>query len=303
MQPEIRSYTSLQGPQSGRLRETIQLLRKSLQANRHMPEDVAHVLKVCRDAEALVVAQTGRPIENLDALELGPGQLPRQTAYFAQRNRVTAIDLDVIPTSFSSYFQLWRQNGFKRLAKTLGRKLLGHDRRFYAELRRQLNLEKLPSATLLRMDATKTTFPDATFDFAYSFDTFEHFPDPAAVLRELHRILRPAGRVLTVLHPWTSDTGSHDMRLYLPGRANLPHWPHLRPATRDQVQSFAYLNRLTLEQWRETFGAIFPNSVFTSWHLDDQAPEALQQARATGELSEFTDEELLTDRLVVVSIR
>jgi SAM-dependent methyltransferase len=301
MQTEIRSYTSLDDQKGGGLRESFQLLRKSFQSSRHLSDDVAHHLQVCRDAEALVISQTGAPLENLDVLELGPGQLPRQTAYFALKNRVTAIDLDVIPEGFSSYLQLLRQNGPKRLIKTLARKLLGYDRRFRAELRRQLHVDRLPRATILQMDATRTTFPDNSFDFTYSFDTFEHFPDPTAVLRELHRILRPAGRVLTVIHPWTCDTGSHDMRLYLPGRADLPYWPHLRPTTRDQIQSFAYLNRLTLAQWRETFLSIFPNSTFTPWRWDPQAVSALAQARAAGELTEYSDDELLTDRLVVVS--
>ena len=301
MAEEIRSYTSLDKSGAGTIRESFQLLRKSLQSWRNMSDEVAYVLQVCRDAEALVVQQTHRPIENLDALELGPGQLPRQTAYFALRNRVTAIDLDVIPSSVGSYLRLLRENGAKRLIKTLARKALGHDRAFRTELRRQLQVNSLARATLLQMDATKMSFPDGSFDFAYSFDTFEHFPDPAAVLRELHRVLRPQGRVLTVLHPWTADTGCHDMRLYLSGRANLPYWPHLRPETREQVQSFAYLNRLTISQWRETFASIFPNSVFTPWRWDKQAPKALAEARAEGAFTQYTDEDLLTDRIVVVS--
>jgi len=299
MPTEIRSYTSV-APR-GSIREALQLFRKSLQSNRNMADEVAHVLKVCRDAEALVVEQTHAPIQNLDVLELGPGQLPRQTAYFGLKNRVTAIDLDVIPSGFSSYIQLLKENGPKRLIKTLGRKLLGHDRRFRAEMRRQLNVDRLPAASVLQMDATKTTFPDASFDFAYSFDTFEHFPDPAAVLIELHRILRTGGRMLTVLHPFTSDTGSHDMRLYLPGRGNLPYWPHLRDATRDKIQSFAYLNRFTLSQWRETFTSIFPHSTYTPWRWDDHAPRALADARTQGELQDYCDDDLLTDRFVVIS--
>ena len=216
---------------------------------------------------------------------------------------MTAIDLDVIPTGVQSYFQLLRQNGAKRLIKTLGRKLIGHDRGFREELRRQLRVNTLPGATLLQMDATKMSFPDGLFDFAYSFDTFEHFPDPAAVLRELDRVLRPQGRLLTVLHPWAADTGCHDMRLYLPGRGGLPYWPHLRADHRERVQSFAYLNRLTLSQWRETFLSIFPNSTFTAWQWDKQAPAALAQVRAQGALADYADDDLLTDRLVVVSVK
>jgi hypothetical protein len=107
--------------------------------------------------------------------------------------------------------------------------------------------------------------------------------------------------VLTVLHPYTSDTGSHDMRLWLPGRGNLPYWPHLRPETRDQIQSFAYLNQLTLAQWRETFTAVFPDSTFTNWTFDANASDALKDCRRKNELAAYSDEDLLTDRLVVIS--
>src|SRR5437764_4590639 len=98
MQTEIRSYTSLEHETAGTFREFLQLFRKSVQAKQRVKEEVAYVLDICRRAETLVVEQTSRPIEKLQALEIGPGQLPRQTSYFALKNEVTAIDLDVIPT-------------------------------------------------------------------------------------------------------------------------------------------------------------------------------------------------------------
>ena len=43
------------------------------------------------------------------------------------------------------------------------------------------------------MDATKMDFADASFDLVYSFHALEHIPDDAAALREMARVLRPAG--------------------------------------------------------------------------------------------------------------
>jgi hypothetical protein len=90
------------------------------------------------------------------------------------------------------------------------------------------------------------------------------------------------------------------MRLYLRGRGGLPYWPHLRKESRGKVESFAYLNRLTLAQWREIFESEMPGAKFTEWRLDEGAAKALADIRSRGELGEYSDEDLLTDRLVVV---
>lgn len=39
---------------------------------------------------------------------------------------------------------------------------------------------------------------DGTFDGAYTLETLIHAPDPAAVLSELHRVLRPGGRIVLI---------------------------------------------------------------------------------------------------------
>jgi ubiquinone/menaquinone biosynthesis C-methylase UbiE len=46
---------------------------------------------------------------------------------------------------------------------------------------------------VVEMDATRLEFPDASFDLVYSFNVFEHLPDPAATFAEMTRVLRPGG--------------------------------------------------------------------------------------------------------------
>ena len=47
--------------------------------------------------------------------------------------------------------------------------------------------------TVLQTDATRLLFPDASFDLVFSFNVFEHLPDPAATFSEIVRVLRPGG--------------------------------------------------------------------------------------------------------------
>jgi SAM-dependent methyltransferase len=43
-------------------------------------------------------------------------------------------------------------------------------------------------------------FPDASFDVVCMFQVFDHFPDPAAVVRTCFEVLRPGGVVLAINH-------------------------------------------------------------------------------------------------------
>lgn len=47
-------------------------------------------------------------------------------------------------------------------------------------------------------DLTSLPFDDATFDAAYSERVFIHLDDPNSAMRELHRVLRPGGRLVIV---------------------------------------------------------------------------------------------------------
>jgi SAM-dependent methyltransferase len=53
-------------------------------------------------------------------------------------------------------------------------------------------------------------FPDHHFDVVYTFDAFEHFADPATVLKEVHRVLKPGGVLYASFGPlYHSPHGAH----------------------------------------------------------------------------------------------
>lgn len=263
-----------------------------------MRGDVAASLAHLRNVERSAVALGGSEHRGLDVLVVGCGQTPRELIGFGAQNRVIGIDLDVVPSGFAprAYLQLLRENGPVRVAKTLGRKVLGIDRKFNAEMRRQLGTTVVSSPTILQMDAGKMTFPDDSFDVAYSYSVFEHLPEPAVVLAEMVRVLRPGGTGFVSSHFWTSESGAHDIRVFAGDREQISFWAHLRPAHRHETNENAFLNYWRVEQYRELYASITDGHIEVEFHEPTRLAvltTELAKLRASGELSGYTDEELL----------
>jgi ubiquinone/menaquinone biosynthesis C-methylase UbiE len=60
----------------------------------------------------------------------------------------------------------------------------------------------------VRGDALHLPFGDAQLDAAVSTEAFHWFPDHEVALRELHRVLRPGGRLLLILGRPRTNVGS-----------------------------------------------------------------------------------------------
>ena len=68
------------------------------------------------------------------------------------------------------------------------------------ELTRDLLKESgLPSA-VIQSDAKALPFKDEAFDCVYSFGVLHHIPDVETALAEIHRVLKPGGRVMAMLY-------------------------------------------------------------------------------------------------------
>lgn len=289
----MRSYTSGSSASASTWTEFRNLFKGVRRASRNMRVEVELLINEVRRAEATLKDRYGFAADGCKVLEVGVGQLPRQIAYFARNNEVLGIDLDVIPRGFCfpQYWKLYRSNGLKRLVKTVVRKVIGMDGQFERELCRVLSIDKIPRPTLIPMDATKMDFEDASFDFVYSFNVFEHLPEPVQVLSEIKRILKPGGCVVNHFHLYTSDSGGHDVRILSGDRENMPYWPHLRPRYRDFVKNAAYINRIRIPEWKTIFTSELPGCFFECWR-DDQYdvlyPE-FRKLKEAGEVSEYSE--------------
>lgn len=88
------------------------------------------------------------------------------------------------------------------------------------------------------MDAADLQFEDDSFDFLFSYNSFEHFHDPDKVLDEMCRVLKPGGYMYHVFEPINSSAfGYHAYR-----SINVPFCQYLFP--REVMNAFCESNNL-----------------------------------------------------------
>jgi SAM-dependent methyltransferase len=130
---------------------------------------------------------------------------------------------------------------------------------------------------VVRGEAEALMLEPESVDIVMSLSTFEHFADGEAVLREIHRVLRPAGRLFVNFQPvWTSSEGHHlhhvesVTRLIPPWahllwtpeamrRALASRWPPDAPLSLDEAVAWIYdsaeINRVDVVTLRQMFEA------------------------------------------------
>ncbi len=266
-------------------------------SSRNLERRANDIASSTRTSVAMLEEFSQRKIQGTKVLEIGPGQTKPFLYALGRTNEYIAIDLEIPParSSLAEFVRIFKENGVLRFVKSLGRHVLGID----AALERALSKEfgGTPRGRFVQGDASAPVFEPESFDHVVSTSVFEHLPDPAAVMRQVSRILKPGGTVLTVTHLYTSLTGAHDPRVFVDFEA-LPPWAHLNPREKHKVNSNSYLNKLRIADYREIFAANWPgcSHELTGGHtvlkrrLLDQLPASVKSA--------YTEEELLSDVLI-----
>jgi SAM-dependent methyltransferase len=298
----IRTYTSMRKNPLEFIHDAVELWRIR---TRDLDEQAQHAANNAQRFDAEVTKALGSGLAGKKVLIVGPGQTLREWWAFSTLGAdVVGIDLDVVPVGLDlpAYYQLLRQNGPVRFAKTVGRKMMGIDRAFEASLARSLGVSKLKPGRLITADATKLPFSSGAFDVIFSFSTFEHLDNPEAVMKEIARVLRPGGYAHISLHLFSSESGAHDLRIFAGDRDDIPLWAHLRPQHAHTVQQGCYINKLRTADFERMFGEQWSGVDFElephHAERDRELKAALKTLREAGELAEFTDTELLSVNLI-----
>ena len=201
------------------------------------------------------------------------------------------------PTAAAKFARLPAHSEAEWLAADLqdGREEASADRRACVrkELALQLGVQTVPNLRVLQMDATKMFFQDNQFDVVFSKNAFEHLPDPAAVVSEIRRVLKPGGVMFIGLHLYTCDGGCHDTRILAGQRGDLPYWAHLRPEHEHKIRPNSYVNRLRFADWVRIFQSDMPGcKVEALCDASKLFRLELSKLRSQGELMDYSDEEL-----------
>jgi ubiquinone/menaquinone biosynthesis C-methylase UbiE len=108
------------------------------------------------------------------------------------------------------------------------------------------------------MDAQALTFADATFDATFCMFGFFFFPDRARAFRELHRVLRPSGRVL--MATWSAIDRRPVMKVAFEAVAEaLPDFP--RPAKGDLQDPDECVREMSAAGFCDVSTRLFTSSV------------------------------------------
>jgi SAM-dependent methyltransferase len=171
------------------------------------------------------------------------------------RERAGQLISSIKNKSYTTYLELGCWDGMVTFhLQKLGKIACGIDNRAIGFDQRAINQR----TDLRMMDASNMKFEDHSFDVVFSYDSFEHFSDPASVLQEIYRVTKPGGYIFLEFGPlFMSPMGLHAYR-----QITVPYCQHLfsEKTLSDflveenlEPLDFTHCNGWSLIQFRELF--------------------------------------------------
>ncbi len=153
-------------------------------------------------------------------------KISNQTIFLSKKGEKKAIKLMKLIKSNNSNYKRFLELGCNEgmvcyHLQSMGKTAVGIDIKstYFDERAIKKNIE------LLEMDARDLKFEEESFDMVFSFDCFEHFPNPDKVLEEAIRVLRKGGLIYILFSlPYMSPYGLHAFKTI-----TVPYCQHLFP--------------------------------------------------------------------------
>lgn len=305
LRKNLYSYTSLYSALGGYLREFADAFssRKDPALEEVFATDIRNLTMLKETIEDIYQ----QPFKDRSVLDIGAGELLKHSYFFAQTNRVTALHCEGSygGASSSECLQLSRKKPLRQCVDGLGHQLQDFDRNYRQSFRKHFGAKMLKKPKFVHGDATDMPFADQSFDVIMSCSVFEYAPSPLSVLREIRRVLRPGGVVYIGVHPFLSEPGDYEQKIFGERDNSDSDWAHLHPKFARLTQANAYCHQVSIPVWKSMLTEIWPGcsletcgSFEHAWVLGE-----LKSLGTEEELIGYANEELLTDFLVGIWIK
>lgn len=246
------------------------------------------------------LAERGIQLRASRVLEIGCGKAAWLTILLHSAGaRAVGIDTEWTRPGVSpgKYLAILRQNGLERAARTLVWDLL-YARPYYRELQRVADMQLDFEVDCRSGSALELEFDDDSFDIVVSHEVFEHLPDLDGSFEEVARVLAPDGRTYIYFHNFASISGGHHIAWKYPDTEpseTVPAWDHLRQNLHPDIPS--WINRQRLDAYRSAAESALTE---VEWLVGDREGEALLTDDIRQELSNYSEEELLTKGWTII---